>query len=468
MFARRRLTVPGPTTPSFKQAMQFGQNPYRFLAECRATYGDVFTIRLPRGPEKVIACAPEDISAIFSLDADAYRAEEIALHLNLGLNSVLFADGERHRRKRQILAPPMHIAKLRTYAEAMLRLTDARLDELVMGEAFTAFDVCRSITLDVILETVFGVDPSSDSGRALVECLVEWLETALTPGMFGLSLAMRGTVLRRALERRTDRAGEGSYGRDSSLPWRKIARAKADLLELLRKDVARCRAEGVGTRADVLALLVSARYEDGEPMDEDDILDQLVTMLVGGFETTTNTLVWAIFHILSNPEALAGIRAECREVFGEGGIDANRCTELTFLDACIRESMRLSPISIAPTRELTKPMTLGGHEIPAGTSVWACIYLAQRRPETWPDPDRFDPQRFLGKQTPKPNVFFPYGGGRRRCIGATYAQFEMRIVLARLLERFDVELLTREPRPEMVGLTVSPQDNLRLRVAARS
>lgn len=454
--------------PSVKQAVSFGQNPYRYLAECRAAYGDVFTLQLPRDPVRVVACAPQDVKAIFALKADEFRSDEISLHLNLGDQSVLFADGERHRRKRQILAPPMHIAKLRTYAAAMLRRTDDHLDALQLDAPCTAFDLFRSITLDVILETVFGVDPTSTKGRSMTAHLVEWLETALTPGMFALSLAMRGTVLRRVLERRTERAGQGDYGRGSSLPWRKVARAKADLLALLRADVARCRSEGSRGRTDVLALLVDARYEDGEPMGEDDILDQLVTMLVGGFETTTNTLVWALFHILRNPAALAGIQAELAKTFGTEGLDENRCAELTYLDACIRESMRLSPISIAPTRELTKPMSLSGHEIPAGTIVWPCIYLAQRRAETWPDPERFDPQRFLGKHAPKSNVFFPYGGGRRRCIGATYAQFEMRIVMARLFERCEFELLTHEPSPEMVGLTVSPQDNLRVRLCARA
>ena len=467
MFARRSLTVPGPSTLSVRQAVEFGRDPYAYLSRCHAEYGDVFTLQLPRDPIRVVACAPEDVTAIFALEADAFRSDQISLHLNLGERSVLFADGERHRRQRQMIAPSMHMAKLRSYAEAMLSLTDASIDRLAVGEVFTGYGFFREIALNVILQTVFGVDPDSAKGHTVTRHLVDWLETALTPGMFGLSLAMRGVVFRHALERRTMQAREGEYGRDSRIPWRKVARAKADLLAELRCDVARCRAEGTGDRNDVLALLVDARYDDGSSMEEEEIMDQLVTLLVGGFETTANSLVWAWFHMLPEAEVCDRVRGELEDRFGADGVDPNRCGELPFLDACIRESMRLSPISVASTRELTRPMTLGGHEIPAGTIVWPCTYLAQRRPDAWPDPERFDPSRFLDAKAPKPNVFFPFGGGRRRCLGATYALFEMRIVLARVFERCELALLSENPRPELAGIAVSPADDLRLRLVRR-
>lgn len=462
------LSVPGPSTLSIRQAVAFGRNPYAYLSKCHAEYGDVFTLQLPRDPIRVVACAPVDVTAIFALEADGFRSDRVSLHLNLGEQSVLFADGDRHRRQRQVLAPSMHMSKLRGYAESMLRLTDARIDALQPGAEFTGYGFFRDVALDVILETVFGLDPRSEKGRAVTGYLVDWLETALTPGMFGVSLAMRATVFREALERRTARARAGDYGRGSRLPWRRVARAKADLLAELRADVRRCRTQGIGERTDVLALLVEARYEDGSAMDEEEIMDQLVTLLVGGFETTANSLVWAVFHILSDEEVRKRLCAELEDTFGREGVDPSRCGDLVYLDACIRESMRLSPISVAATRELTRPMTLGGYEVPAGTIVWPCTYLSQRRPDAWPDPERFDPERFLNAKVPKPNVFFPFGGGRRRCLGATFALFEMRIVLARLFERCGLALLSTQPRPELAGIAVSPADDLPLRLLQRS
>ena len=462
MFGRRALTVPGPSSLSLQQAVAFGRDPNGYLARCHAEYGDTFTLQLPRDPVRVVVCDPDDVKKVFALEPDAFRSDRQSIHFNLGPESVLFADGERHRRKRQVLAPPMHAAKLKSYAQAMLTLTDARIDELVPGRELTGYGLFRSITLDVILQTVFGVAPESDRGRELSRQLCDWLEAVLTPGMFALGLALRANTLRRLLEQDTARARAGALGRRSLRPWRKIAEDKATLLRSLQADLQRRRDEGPGDRTDVLALLVQARYEDGAPMDDEDILDQLVTLLVGGFETTTNTLAWAVFYILRDAAVLAEIRAELQRVFEGGPVDADRCGELPYLDACIRESMRLSPIAIAAPRELTKPMTLGGHAIPAGTVVWPCTYLAQRRAETWEHPERFDPRRFMDARAPKPNVYFPFGGGRRRCLGATFAQFEMRIVLARLLQRCDLELLSRDPVPQFRGIAIAPADDLRL------
>lgn len=463
VFGRRALSVPGPSKLSVLQAVEFGRDPYAYLTRCQAQYGDTFTLQLPRDPVRVVFCRPDDVKQIFAMDADAYRSDTVSLHLNLGDQSVLFADGERHRRKRQLLAPPMHMAKLRTYADAMLALTDAAVDTLEPGKEFTGYGLFRRITLDVILQTVFGVAPDSSHGRTLTRQLCDWMEAVLTPGMFALGLAMRASTLRRLLERDTAKAAQSEFGRGSRRPWRKIARYKADLLQTLRGEVQRCREQGVGARTDVLALLVEARYEDGEPMEEDDILDQLVTMLVGGFETTTTSLVWAMHYILGDAAVLSRVQAEIESVFEGGPVDPSRCSELELLEGCIRESMRLSPIAIAAPRALTGPQHLGGHDLPGGTIVWPCMVLAHRSPESWERPNAFEPDRFLSA-TPKPNVYFPFGGGRRRCLGATFAQFEMRIVLARVLQRCQLERLSGEPKPVFRGIAVTTADDLRLRV----
>lgn len=458
---------PGPRSLSIRQAVEFGRDPNAYMARCHAEYGDTFTLRLPRDPVRVVVCAPQDVRKVFALGPTDYRSDDQSLQLNVGQRSVLFADGDRHRRKRQLLAPPMHSARLKSYAEAMLRITDERIDELEVGAEFTGYSLFRAITLDIILETIFGVHPASERGQRLSDQLCAWLESALSPGMLALGLAITGNRLRRWLDDATQSARDGG-GPVARLPWRRSGQHKAQLVAALREDVRSCRKGGAGDRVDVLALLVDARYEDGQPMHEEDILDQLVTMLVGGFETSSNTLSWATYHLLANPDAEVAVREELARTFEEGRVDAQRCGELDLLEASIRESMRLNPIAIAAPRSLTTAQVFGSWSVPAGTIVWPCTYLAHRRPEVWPDPERFDPTRFLGGPSPKSNLYFPFGGGRRRCLGATFAQVEMRIVLARLIERCELELLSTNPAGKFRGIAIAPTDDLRLRLKSKT
>lgn len=447
--------------------MEFGRDPNGYMARCHAEFGDTFSLRLPRDPLRVVVSAPDDVRKVFALGPNDYRSDVRAFQLNVGQRSVLFADGDRHRRKRQLLAPPMHAARLRSYVASMLRLTDERIDALEVGAEFTGYSLFRGITLDIILETIFGVRPSSAHGEQLAEQLCAWLETALSPGMLALGLMGGAGRIRRWLDEATDEARGDRSGAKPRRPWRRSGQHKARLLAALQEDIRRCRKAGVGDRVDVLALLVDARYEDGQPMHEEDILDELVTMLVGGFETSSNTLCWAAYHILDNPSAEAAVRDELVSTFDNGRVDPQRCGELKLLEASIRESMRLNPIAIAAPRTLITPQTFGRWSFEPGTIVWPSAYLAQRRAEAWPDPERFDPSRFLDTPSPRPDIYFPFGGGRRRCLGATFAQVEMRIALARLFQRCDLELLSEQPNGKFRGIAIAPADDVRLRLVDR-
>jgi cytochrome P450 len=448
---------PGPSIHPVRQALRFGADPYGYLAECQRQYGDIFTLRLPGDPARVVVCDPADIKQVFAMAPDEYIAEGQGVHINLGTRSVLFSNGEHHRRQRTLLHPPIHGARLRSYADTMARITDEHAAKWAVGEPFPLHPTMQAITLDVILQCVFGVDPREPRGARLQRETIGWIDAVFAPSWFAVSMAVSATRLRVFLDRATTKSRRRGRRRRVPVPWAPIADHKAELLALLLQDIAECRASGSAGREDVLALLVDARDEQGERMDDEEILDQLVTMLTGGHETTATTLCWTLHHLLANPPALERLQAELDAAFGAGPIDAARCAELKWLDACIDESMRLTPIAIAVSRQLARPYRIAGHEIPTGVGLWPCTFLAHRRADVWPEPRVFRPERFLDASTPRPERYFPYGGGRRRCLGAAFAQFEMRIVLASVLHRCKLRLVSRDlPKGMFRGITIAP------------
>jgi len=457
---------PGFRESSWRQAFSFGSDPYGFLLDGRRRFGNTFTMHLPGDPPRVVLAAPDDVKRVFALAPDDYRSDTQSLHLNLGSNSVLFADGERHQRRRRLLTQPLQGAALRGYAAAIQRITDHHLDGLVPGSTVNGAGLMQEITLDIILECIFGKPAATEAGARLKSTLLRWLEPVLSPSMFITSLALSATRLRRILDRATLRSLEHGSRRLWAGPWRKVGDAKAELLRLLRNDVESFRASSDEGRRDVLAALVQARDDDGQPFEDDDIVDQLVTLLVGGHETTANTLTWVLHHLLVTPTALERCRSEIRGVPNGEPCDPRSASELPWLQACMTEAMRLTPIAPAFSRTLTRPQRFGDWTVPEGTIVWGCIVLVQRDESLWREPDKYDPERFLTHASPRPEQYFPFGGGRRRCIGAAFADFEMSIVLARIIDRCDLKALAPAARPTIRGFTVVPSGGVPVEVIA--
>jgi len=451
-----------------RQALQFGADPCGFVTRCQREYGDIFTMRLPGDPPRVVLCDPQHVKTMFALGPTQYRSDRQSVHFNLGAHSVLFADGAEHRRQRTILQPPLHGPRLRSYADQMHRIATEHADAWPLQRTFTLHPTLQAIALDVILQCVFGVDPDDRRSERLRAVTIDWLDAVFaTPWLFA-AMAVSANRLRRWLDGATLRSRRRGRKRRVPVPWGPVADHKAALLAILAEDVAACRRDGTQGRDDVLAMLVDARDEDGVPMDDEEVLDQLVTMLVGGHETTAVSLCWAMYHLLANPPVLERLRAELTAAFGDGPVDPARCAELPWLAACIDESMRLSPIALAIPRHITEPLQLGEHRIPGNTIVWPCVHLVHRRADTYADPERYDPQRFLDGATPRPERFFPFGGGRRRCLGAAFAQFEMRIVVATIVHRCRLGLAsTVPPKPVFRGITIAPADSLPVVLDAR-
>ena len=327
-------------------------------------------------------------------------------------------DGARHRRERKLLMPPFHGERMRLYGGIMREIVDRSIDDWPVERVFPIHKYMQQITLDIILRTVFGVDEGDMLSRLRV-LLVEFL------GLFGSSLALL------MIPRLQVNLGPLTA-------WKRICDLGRKIDRLLYHEINRCKKEGPQQRTDIMAMLVAARDEDGQPMSDQEIRDELVTMLVAGHESTATWLSWVVYRLLQNPDVLARAQAEVASVIGNGSegseLTAEQIAELSYLDAVIKETARLNPILPIVIRYLEAPARIGDCDLPAGCLVSPCIYLTHRRPDVWPEPETFKPERFVDRRA-DPYTFFPFGGGLRHCLGAAFAGYEMKIVMARMLSR---------------------------------
>ncbi len=450
---------PGPTEPALVQALRFGHDPYRFLERAAAIYGPVFTLRLPGDPPRIVVSEPSLIRQIFALEADEIRASPNGIPVNLGKHTLLFLDGEANRRDRKLLMPALHGERLSSHAHAMAEVTDVALARLVPGARVDLHRLLQDITLEIILRCVFGIREPDQLDR-IGRPVVEWLKGTFVPAVFFAGMILGWSRVRDVLDRAAARALEGSTeGLAGHLPWNRVGRAKAEVIAYLRADLEQCRTHGSKGRTDILAMLAQAHYEDGSLIATDHAVDELVTMLVGGHETTANTLAWTLSHILPRPAVLARLTAEIEGCFAGGPVDPTRCHELEYLDACLKESMRTSPIAPAVPRVNAKELALGQWTIPAGAILFPSTYVTHHRADLWPEPHEYRPERFLGNDKTAADRFFPFGGGRRICIGMAFARFEMRIVLATLLAKAQLRPTDTAPKRAIIrGLTIAPRE----------
>lgn len=413
------MLPPGPRSPSLLQAIHLGLHPQDFLVACGRRYGDAFTMRLPGRPTQVVFSHPDAIKTIFTGSEDDLRAGEANTILEpvLGTHSLLLLDGQQHLRERRLMLPPFHGERMQAYGEAMRRITDAAIDGWPVGRPFPLHEEMQSITLDVILRTVFGLEDGAQM-HELRAALLRLLGVATSP-------LLLMTFLRRDLGPLT--------------PWRRFVALRAEVDALLFAELARRRAAGTAGRTDILSMLMEARDEQGNPMSDVELRDEMITLLLAGHETTATTLAWAVCRILEHPDVLARLQEERARVCGDGPVTAEHVPGLVWCDATVKEALRLTPIIQFVGRVLHAPLRIGGWDLPAGVMVAPCIYLVHQRPDVWPEPHRFDPTRFL-ETKPGPYTFFPFGGGVRRCIGMAFAMFEMKVVLAQVLGRLTLRL----------------------------
>jgi cytochrome P450 family 110 len=431
---------PGPRLPTLAQTAMFGRDPYAFLEDCTRRYGSPATVRLVENVPMILFSDPVANKEIYTGDPEEMPAgEAIAGVLGplMGEKSVMVLDGPRHLRERRLLLPQFHGQRMPLYAETMRDMAEQHLQKWPVGTPFAIHHEMQAITLEVILRTVFGFSEGEKLDR---------LRTCLLRGLKVVDSKAAALLAVPAL-----RVDLGPWW-----PWSRLVRDKRELRSILLQEITERRAQGTSGRTDVLSMLLAARDEEGQGMTDDELYDEMFTLLIAGHETTATSLAWIFYRVLQHPEVVARVRAEIQEVTGGALITPEHLPKLRYLEAAINEALRLHPVSMYGIRRLLRPKRIGGWDLPAGVNLAPCEYLSHRRPDVWPEPDRYLPDRFLGTKI-NPYSFFPFGGGVRKCIGAAFASFEMKIVVAHVLPRVDLRIAGGyRMRPMMRAVTVAP------------
>ena len=421
------------------QTLWWGIRPREFYKYCRDKYGPFFVMNVVPFGKLAVPTEPDVVRQVMTSDPDAMRAGEgnnlgDALGPMLGRNSILLLDGEQHRRHRKLMMPPFNGKRMHAYGDVIRAETERCIAGWPLDGVtrFATRPQMQSLTARVIMRVVWGIQDNELVERACV-AIAEVLALAGSP-----------LVAVKALRRLPAPLGK----------WKEFQKAKAKVDAIVYDQIAERRAEREGqengrddAREDILSLLLAAQFEDGSRLSDEELRDELVTLLFAGHETTATALAWAFDLLVHNGPELARLVSE---------IDSGDAGE-SYLNAVVWESLRVRPVVVDFIRKVKKPVTLGGYRVLPGWHVSTSTYLVNCNPTTYAEPETFRPERFLDE---RPGVYdwVPFGGGNRRCLGAAFAEYEMRVVLRTVLSR--VRLAPGHPEldtPVLRNVTFAPQ-----------
>jgi len=440
---------PGPSLPAPVLTAALLASPGHTMGHFATRYGDIFTINtIPFGTEVVVS-QPATIKQVLTGDSATYGAAEANKLLGyvLGDRSLLLLDGPPHQRLRKLMLPPFHGDRMAPFADTMRDATLRAFGAVRPGDEVSLQRVFQRITLDIILRAVLGLPPNARSAP-LRDSFTAFMDQAQSPlGLLWMTPAINGIKL------------------PFATPWSRIRALLAQTDKLLFEHVHERRALPEGERPrDLLDMLLDARDEDGAPMSDRELRDQLVTLLLAGHETTATSLSWAMEEVLHHPGEAARLADEVRTVTGGGPLEAEHVGRLTRIDSVVKETLRLYPVTGAVGRFLKRPVVLQGFELPAGIVVSPNFSLMQRRPDLYPDPHGFVPERFIGKKI-DPYEWTPFGAGAHRCLGMHFALYEMKVVLATLLSNHSVKALRGKGAVGLRSFVLTPRGGTRARVS---
>jgi cytochrome P450 len=420
---------PGPRLPVGLQTLLFGKFRHRFVPAMHRRYGDVFTLRIaPHRRRLVMISRPDDIRTVFTGATSVFHAGEGNAILGpvMGDHSVLLLDESEHVRIRQLLMPPFHGSALRGYRDLVAKLAHHEVARWPVGQAFRLHDRMSPLTLEVILQVVFGV--TDERRLAQLRPPVDRVVTINPIVMLGWFYPRLQRVW----------------------PWRRFADVRRELDRLLYAEIAERRKEDLTGRSDVLSRLVV-----GGGLTDAEIRDNLITLLLAGHETTATALAWAVHELVRRPTVLRRAQQAADE-----GDDA-------YLEGVAKEALRMHPVIYEVARKLKAPADVGGYRLPVGATVMPTIGLVQSDPRHHPDPDAFDPARFLGAPLPA-NTWIPFGGGVRRCLGAGFSLMEATAILREMLLAYHLRPARSRPeRPIARNITLAPAHGTRVIVTPR-
>jgi cytochrome P450 family 110 len=436
-------SLAGPKAPQLWQLIQWIAHPTQYLERNAHRYGDRFRGSFLRFPNIVFLSDPEALEKLFTDSPEQFDggSANTLVRPILGNNSLLMLDGERHKRHRQLLMPPFHGDRMRAYGQLICQITEQVTGQWTEHKPFLARSAMQAISLQVMLRAVFGLE-EGERYQQLQHLLSSLLD---------LSLSSMGNILLFFPFAQRDL---GSWS-----PWGRFLEQKRRINQLIYAEIRERRAQPDSSRTDILSVLMAARDAEGQPMTEEELLDELMTLLVAGHETTATALTWALYWIHHLPDVKEKLLHELDTLGADP--DPSDITRLPYLSAICSETLRIYPVAIIPTpRIVLSPITFLGYEFEPGTLLIPSIYSAHHRQQTYPNPKQFRPERFLERQF-SPYEYLPFGGSNRRCIGAAFALFEMKLILATVMSRFELTLASdKTVQPVRRGPTIAPDSGV--------
>lgn len=430
-------------TPALLQTLQLIADPIKFLNSASKD-SDPFSTRVLglNSPPVVFFSHPQALKEIFAIPAEKFDYKK-ATHVFqplMGEQSLILQEGKSHQRQRQLMLPPFHGDRMKAYGQIICQITQAVTQQWQVGKVISINHFLPDITLQIILQVVFGISPGERYEQLKVK-LSSLLEDVTTPWYSSLFFF---PPLQKDL---------GAWS-----PWGNFIRRRQQIDKLIYAEISQRRRENDPTRTDILSMLMAARDENGQQMSDAELRDQLMSLLLLGYETTAATLAWTFYLIHAHPQVGDRLQQELSNL--EKNAQPEAITQLPYLTAVCQESLRVHPIALICTPRMVRDtLQIAGDKFNPGTIVVPCIYLAHRRVETYPQPEKFQPERFL-QQKFSPFEYLPFGGGSRGCIGAAFSLYEMKLVLATVLSQYELELANSRPvRPVRRGITIVPSEN---------
>ncbi len=424
--------------------MNWIADPLGFQERCSQKYGDIFTMKLGGLGSLVVIGNPQAIQDIFSQDSkfDMGRGNALAEPL-LGQNSLMLMDGERHRRERKLLMPPFHGERLHAYAKQICLITEQVASQWQVGQTFVARTTMQKISLEVIIQIVFGLS-EGERYQQLKPLLTDWINMTDSP--------LRSSML-------FFRFLQKDWG--AWTPWGRMKQRQRQIHNLLQEEIEERRTRRNEEGADILSLMMAARDENGQAMTNEELRDELLSILFAGHETTATTLAWAFYQIHRQPNVREKLLQELDSL--EENSSPMEIAQLPYLSAVCKETLRMYPVLPGIFPRITKlPVNIAGYLFDTETILLPTIYLVHYREDLYPNAQQFKPERFIERQY-SPSEYFPFGGGSRRCLGYALAQLEMSLVLATILSKYQLTLAEDKPvKSQRRGFTLAPIGGVRM------
>ena len=410
------------------------QAPDMFVAEIAGKDGYVFV----NHPEAMRQIVTSDRAKYFASSQDNRLLEPL-----VGDNSLFLIEGDRHRQRRKLLLPPFHGERMQAYAQLICDLTHRIIGELEPGQSFIARSVSQEVSLQVILEAVYGLQDSDRSAelKQRITRLANIFESTFASAFLFLPWLQQDL---------------GVFS-----PWGNFIRQRKAVDETIYQEIATRRTEDYSQRQDILSLLMSAKDETGEGMKDYELRDELMTLMLAGHETTATAIAWALYWTHRHPEIKAKLQAEIASLGADP--DPMELVKLPYLDAVCKETLRIYPVAMLTfPRNVIEPTELMGYKLEVGQVMVGCIYLLHQREDVYPEHHKFKPERFLEREF-DPYEFFPFGAGKRRCIGEALAKLELKLVLGTIISQYELELKGDRPEiPARRGVTLAPKTGVRM------